>query len=148
MHTAKKFLFVQRSGIPKTGKGLFTKKDIQKGTCIVEYKGKITTWKHVLESPVFSPYIFYVNRNYVIDAKHDLKALGRYVNDANGLRKIKGLVNNSKYIEVDGRIYIQAIKNIPAGNEIFVSYKKEYWEVIKYNSRLKANKKSKKTKRT
>ena len=40
-------LIVKRSGLPDTGKGLFTKIFIPKGTAIVEYKGTITTWKDV-----------------------------------------------------------------------------------------------------
>lgn len=133
---AQKNLFIKRSGIPKAGKGLFTKKCIAKGTRIIEYKGRITTWKKVLESKVFNGYVFYINRNYVIDAKDNLKALGRYVNDAKGLSKIEGVVNNSKYVKIDGRVFIEATRNIPAEGEIFVSYKKEYWDVIKYNREL------------
>ncbi|MDZ7649405.1 MAG: hypothetical protein U5K54_20855 [Cytophagales bacterium] len=33
--------------MPGAGKGLFTKVSILKGTRIVEYKGKIVTWKEV-----------------------------------------------------------------------------------------------------
>ena len=136
MPLSKKNLFIKRSGIPGAGKGLFTKTVIVKGDLIVEYKGRITTWKKVLETNCFNGYVFYINRNHVIDAKPYLKAFGKYANDANGLRKIKGLVNNSKYVNEGGRIFIKAIKDIPAGSEILVNYKKEYWDVIKYNSRI------------
>lgn len=137
----KKHLFVKRSDIPNAGKGLFTKIYIPKGSRIVEYKGKITTWKKVLQSKNFNGYVFYLNRNHVIDAKYYLKAFCRYTNDAKGLFKIKGLVNNSKYVKDNGCVFIQAIKNIPAGAEILVSYEKEYWKAIKYNSRLALNQK-------
>ncbi len=137
----KKHLLIKRSGIPKAGKGLFTKIDIPKGRRIVEYKGKIMTWKQALQSKVFNAYVFYLNRDHVIDAKHNLKAFGRYANDANGLSKIKGLVNNSKYVIDNGCVFLEAIRNIPAGTEILVGYKKEYWDVIKYNSQLALNRK-------
>lgn len=137
MSFIKKQLFIKRSGIPTAGKGLFTKVQIDKGADIIEYIGKITTWKKVLEGKSFNGYVFYVNRNHVIDAKHNLKSLGRYVNDANGIIKKKGVVNNAKYVETDGRVYIRAIRNIPPGSEVFVSYKKEYWDVIRYNNRLR-----------
>lgn len=136
MMLTKKELFIKSSGIPKAGKGLFTKIDIPKGTRIIEYKGRITTWKKVLQSDVFNGYVFYINRNHVIDAKDNLKHFARYVNDAKGLTKMKGLVNNAKYVNIAGRIFVEAIKDIPAGSEIFVSYKKDYWDVIKYNARI------------
>lgn len=137
----KKHLLIKRSGIPQAGKGLFTKIDIPKGRCIIEYKGKITTWKEALQSKVFNAYVFYLNRNHVIDAKYNLKSLGRYANDANGLSRIKGMANNSKYVIDNGCVFLHATKDIPAGTEILVSYKKEYWDVIKYNSLLRSNQK-------
>ena len=137
MSVIKKHLFIKRSGIPTAGKGLFTKVQIDKGADIIEYTGKITTWKKVLEGKSFNGYVFYVNRNHVIDAKYHLKSLGRYVNDANGLIKKKGIINNAKYVETDGRVFVRAIRNIPPGGEVFVSYKKEYWDVIRYNNQLR-----------
>ena len=137
MSLIKKHLFIKRSGIPTAGKGLFTKVQIEKGADIIEYTGKITTWKKVLEGRGFNGYVFYVNRNHVIDAKHNLKSLGRYVNDANGLIKKKGIINNAKYVEMDGRVFIRAIRNIPPGSEVFVSYRKEYWDVIRHNIELR-----------
>ena len=40
-------LVVKNSTLPGSGKGLFTKKMIPKGTRIVEYKGRITNWKEM-----------------------------------------------------------------------------------------------------
>jgi uncharacterized protein len=57
------------------------------------------------------------------------KALARYANDANGFRKIKGLVNNSKYVEDGGRVFMEAVKDIPTGAEILIGYGKEYWDI-------------------
>ncbi len=148
MTLLEKQLFIKKSGIPKAGKGLFTKQFIAKGTRIIEYKGIITTWKKVLQTDEFNGYVFYINRNHVIDARPLTKELARYVNDAKGINKIKGLRNNSKYVKEDGRVFIHTIKNIVAGSEILVSYQKEYWDVIKYNNRLlKPKKKSIKAKK-
>ena len=143
----EKQLVVRRSKLPAAGKGLFTRKSITKGSRIVEYKGKITTWKDVKHDEGSNGYIFYVKRYHVIDARFHSNALARYANDANGLQKVKGLRNNSEY-EVEGlRVFIDAVSDIPAGGEIFVAYGKEYWEVIRYNVRLqkKAEKKFAKT---
>ncbi len=137
----EKYLLVKRSRIARAGKGLFTKIPIRKGEYIIEYTGVITTWKNVLQSEDFNGYVFYINRNHVIDAKEVLDSLGRYVNDAKGITKMQGLSNNAKYIENKGKVFVQAIRDIPAGSEILVSYKKGYWDVIRYNAQFNLRKK-------
>src|SRR6185312_3631133 len=117
----EKHLVIKKSKIPGAGKGLFTKTFIPKGTRIIEYKGRITTWKNVLEGKIFNGYVYYINRNYVIDAMRRKTALARYANDANGLTKSE-LVNNSKYVVDNKRVFLQAKKDIEVGEEILVSY--------------------------
>lgn len=134
-------LTVKRSTIPGSGKGLFTKKPIKKGEYIVEYKGRKRKWSEVKDDDK-NGYLYYVNRNFVIDALPAVKTLGRFANDARGIAKIKGLTNNARYMFDKGHVYIEAIKNIPAGAEILVSYGKEYWDVVKHN--LKVEKENKK----
>ena len=129
-------LIVKRSGLPDTGKGLFTKIFIPKGTAIVEYKGTITTWKDVDHTNGENGYIYYITRNFVIDARPHPKSLARYANDARGLKKVKGMLNNAEYKEYGLNVFIVAKKNIPAGSEILVEYGKEYWEIIRYNKAI------------
>ncbi|MGN6193500.1 MAG: SET domain-containing protein [Ginsengibacter sp.] len=130
MALLEKHLIIKKSRIPGAGKGLFTKQFITKGTRIVEYKGRITTWKNVLEGKNFNAYVYYINRNYVIDAMRRKTALARYANDANGLSQHHLFRNNAKYV-VDGkRVFIEAKKDIEAGEEILVSYGNEYWNVV------------------
>ncbi|RYY67211.1 MAG: SET domain-containing protein [Chitinophagaceae bacterium] len=129
----KKNLFVQTSNLPNAGNGLFTKVLIPKGTYIIEYTGKVTTWKDVDHEGGFNGYIYHLNRNHVINASKHKSALARYANDAQGIAKVKGLTNNAVYEEEKKRVYIKAIKDIQPGQEIFVRYGKEYWDVIKEN---------------
>jgi len=131
-------LVVKRSTIPNSGKGLFTKKLIPKGTRIVEYKGRVSTWKEVDIDEGRNGYIYYINRKHVINAQPFPKYLGRYANDAQGMSRIKGITNNSRYVAdmQTMRVYIEAVKDIPAGGEILVQYGKEYWDVIKHNLRI------------
>ena len=118
MALLKKQLYIKKSKIPNAGKGLFTKKPIAKGTRIIEYTGRRTKWKDVKDEDGKNGYIFYINRNHVIDALPTTKAYARYANDARGLVRIKGMLNNSDYI-VDGlKAYIESKKDIPAGGEI------------------------------
>jgi hypothetical protein len=132
----EKQLYVKTSTLPGAGKGLFTKKFIPKGTRIVEYKGRTRTWKEVQQDEQESPYIYYVKRNFVIDALNDKKAMARYANDARGLQRVKDINNNAEYVEDGVRVFIEAAKDIPAGGEIFVSYGPEYWQVIRHNMRI------------
>ena len=136
MALLEKQLLIKRSKIPGAGKGLFTKKFIPKGTRIIEYKGKITTWKEVLSGDEFNGYVYYVTRNHVIDAMARKNSLGRYANDARGLSKIKGIVNNTRYVEDGKKVFMEAVKNIPEKTEILVSYGKKYWEVINENRKI------------
>jgi SET domain-containing protein len=130
MAIASKYLTVKRSTLPKAGKGLFTTIFIPKGTLITEYKGKITTWKDADHDEGRNLYIFYVNKNHVIDARTN-KTLARYANDARGLNRIKGQHNNSAYSSEGNRIFIKATRDIAPGDEILVGYGKDYWKVIK-----------------
>lgn len=140
----EKHLVIKRSTLPGAGKGLFTKRDIPKGTRIVEYKGEILTWKEVEKmTEERNGYVFYVNGKHVIDAWNYKKALARYANDARGLARVDGIRNNAEYVVEKKRCYIDAVKDIPAGSEIFVGYGAEYWQVIRYNIRLEQSKKKK-----
>ena len=136
MALLEKQLFVKKSTIPNSGKGLYTKKFIPKGTRIVEYKGKISAWKDVKDEDGKNGYIFYVNRNHVINALPVKSALARYANDARGLVRIKGLTNNCDYITDGKKAYIESKKDIAAGAEILVDYGGDYWKVIRENMRL------------
>jgi hypothetical protein len=125
-------LQIKRSRIPGSGKGLFTKIFIPAGTNIVEYTGKIISWKEVTAD---NAYIFYVNRNHVIDARPYKTALARYANDARGIYRLKGKRNNADYVEEGLSVFIQATRDIEKGEEILVGYGKEYWDAIRYNMR-------------
>ena len=132
---------VKISCLPGAGKGLFAKTFIPKGSRIVEYKGKITTWKEVDDNDGNNGYIYYVKRNHVIDASRHSTALARYANDAKGLQRVKGIINNAEYAEDGLKVYIQSKKDIPAGSEILVEYGKEYWDVIRHNIKVENHRK-------
>ena len=131
----EKQLEVRDSNIPGSGKGLFTKEFIPKGSRIIEYKGRIRKWKDAKHEDT-NYYILHVTRGHVIDARRQKKSLARYINDAKGLQRIKGLNNNTEFIRDGLKVFVEATRNIPAGAEIFVGYGKEYWQVIRQNIRL------------
>ncbi len=136
MSLLKSKVEVKESNLPGAGKGLFAKELIPKGSRIVEYKGKITTWKEVNDDDGNNGYIYYVKRHHVIDASRHASSLARYANDARGLQRIKGITNNAAYVEDGLKVYIESKKNIPRGAEILVEYGKEYWDVIRHNIKV------------
>jgi uncharacterized protein len=137
MALLEKTLFIKRSKLPRAGKGLFTKKEISKGTRIVEYKGRKRKWKDVKQLDGHNGYLMYITRNAVIDALPATKTLGRYANDAQGLSRIPGLTNNSDYVSEGHRCYIEAKRTIQKGEELLVGYGKEFWQLIDFNTAYK-----------
>lgn len=132
-------LKVKTSQLPGAGKGLFTDKPIKKRSKIIEYKGEIIDWKEY-EKRVKEDkdgYLFFINKKKCIDAFHTPEHKARFANDAAGLRRIKGLKNNSSYEVFGEQCFIVAERDIEAGEEIFVSYTKEYWDCIRYNIKHK-----------
>ncbi len=125
----EKYLMVKKSTLPNAGKGLFTKKEIAKGTRIVEYKGRLREWKEVKHLDGYNGYLMYITRHAVIDAKPAVNTFGRYANDANGFVRVKGLKNNAEYVSEGNRCYIEALRTIKKGEEIFVSYGRDFWKL-------------------
>lgn len=133
MALLERHLIVKRSTLKGAGKGLFTTTDIPRGTKIVEYKGRVTSWKEVDSHQGFNGYIYYVNRQHVIDARRAKAAVARYANDARGIVRTGGINNNCTYIIEGLKVYIKSMRRIPAGSELLVGYGKEYWDIIKEN---------------
>jgi SET domain-containing protein len=126
-------LYLSESTLPGAGKGLFSRVFIPKKTRITEYRGKISSWKDVDHRGGMNSYIYFVTKDHVIDGYPFKKEFARYANDARGFTRVKGINNNAQYVEDGLRVYIEAVKNIPAGSEILVPYGKDYWDVLKKN---------------
>ena len=122
----EKWLQVKKSQIPKSGKGLFTTRDIKKEERIVEYKGRLHKWKDIKYQDATNGYLLYMTNQAVIDGRPS-KSFGRYANDAAGLSRVRGLKNNAEYLYEGKRCFIEAKRFIATGEEIFVAYGREYW---------------------
>ncbi len=133
-------LYLKESMLPNAGKGLFTDSEIKKGEIIIEYIGTIRTWaecnKRVEINDIMGSYIFYINAKYCIDAYDTTEELARYANDAAGYTKVAKLKNNSLYEVKQKRVFIVAARKIKAGEEVFVSYGKDYWKQQKENMEI------------
>lgn len=131
-------LLIKTSQLPNSGKGLFTSKAIKKGEKIIEYKGEIIDWKEYERRVELNEdgYLFFINKKHCIDAFKTPQHKARFANDASGLGRVKGLKNNCVYDIEKDKCFIVATKNIEAGEEIFVSYGKDYWDCIRYNIKI------------
>lgn len=131
MNIPEKSLFIKKSTLPGAGNGLFTLVDIQKGDRIVEYKGRRQPWKEVKHDDGRNKYLLRLNRTIAIDALAYKKALGRFANDARGLRRGNGQRNNAEYLTYGNHCFIEATRSIKNGEEIFVGYGSEFWVLEK-----------------
>lgn len=138
-------LIIKRSRIPGAGKGLFTTRKIKKDSKVIEYRGEIIGWKEYEKRVAEDKdgYLFYVRRDYCIDAFSTPQYKARYANDAMGLSRVKGLRNNCTYQIFGNKCFIVAERDIEAGEEILVDYTKEYWDCIRHNIRKGLYKKKK-----
>lgn len=108
----------------------------------MEYKGNLVRWKDVEYEDPANGYLMYITAKAVIDARPS-KTFGRYANDAGGYSKAKELSNNAEYVSVGVKCYIEAIRDIEPGEEIFVDYGKDYWDLDKKTKRAEKRKKNK-----
>lgn len=106
-------LLVKRS---IAGLGLFAGEPIKKGTCIIEYVGRVISEAEEYTSR--SKYLFSINSKKTIDGQ-DRSNTARYINHS--------CHPNAEAEVIKGRVFIMAIKNILPDEEIFYDYGEEYW---------------------
>lgn len=99
------------------GLGLFTESDIPKDACVIEYVGKELTEEETYSSK--SRYLFEVSKKKTLDGKPAINKAG-YINHA--------CKPNCEAVIHAGRVFIMAIKNIKAGDELTYDYGKEYFD--------------------
>ena len=121
----------RRSGVH--GKGVFAVHDLAEGETLIEYVGEVISWADAQARHPHDPqdpnhtFYFHIDEHRVIDALFG----------GNSSRWINHACNpNCEASEEDGRIFIKALRNIPAGEEL--NY--DYGLIIeaRYTAKLKA----------
>ena len=108
---------VRRSGVH--GRGVFAAQPIVRDERIIEYKGELITWREALRRHPHDPgdpnhtFYFHIDDAHVIDAKYGGNH-ARWINHA--------CTPNCEADEVDGRIFIKALRDIAPGEELFYDY--------------------------
>jgi SET domain-containing protein len=108
---------VRRSGVH--GKGVYALAPLARAEVIIEYKGEVITWKEALRRHPHDPkdpnhtFFFHIDDSNVIDATFRGNS-ARWINHA--------CEPNCEADEVDGRVFIKALRKIRPGEELFYDY--------------------------
>jgi uncharacterized protein len=101
------------------GKGVFALVPIAKGTRLIEYVGEVVTWPVALSRHPHDPtdpnhtFFFHIDDEHVIDAAVGGNA-ARWINHA--------CRPNCQAEQEEGRVFIDAKRDIAAGEELFYDY--------------------------
>lgn len=103
---------------PIHGKGVFALRALSVGERIFEYKGLVTTWReatrtYARRADAGHTFLFGLSDGRVIDG-------GRGGNGARWLNH--ACKANCEAIEQSGRVYINALRDIQPGEELFIDY--------------------------
>lgn len=108
---------VRRSGVH--GKGVFALQDIAEGEVVMEYTGEIISWEEAQARHPHNPddpnhtFYFHIDDEHVIDGRlHGNSA--KWINHS--------CDGNCEAEEEGGRVFIRALRNIAAGEELNYDY--------------------------
>ena len=115
--TSGRRIQTRRSGVH--GSGVFAVQNLAEGEVLIEYVGQIINWKEALRRHPHDPsdpnhtFYFHIDEDRVIDAKYGGNS-SRWINHS--------CAPNCEADEDDGRVFIKALRNILAGEELFYDY--------------------------
>nr|CEL73023.1 TPA: SET domain-containing protein [Toxoplasma gondii VEG] len=121
---AASVLFVAPSLIPGTGQGLFTSQRLPKDSWLCEYLGTRLSLRQILREQNRAYVICAGTLNAHIDARLHPEVLARYINDNAKKEKL-----NARFVKDKERrrVFVQALRDLEAGEEIYASYGEGYW---------------------
>ncbi len=109
---------VKRSGVH--GKGVYAVQPLQRDEMVIEYIGEVISWPEAQRRHPHDPsdpnhtFYFHLDDEHVIDGLVGGNA-AKWINHA--------CAPNCEADEVDGRVFIKALRNIRAGEELFYDYR-------------------------
>jgi len=115
--TTRRKIEVRDSGVH--GRGVYAAAPIKAGARIIEYTGEIITWEEAVERHPHDPaqpdhtFYFHLDGGMVIDGLHGNEA--RWINHA--------CEPNCEADEVDGRVFVNALRDLAPGEELFYDYR-------------------------
>ncbi|HEY1131335.1 MAG TPA: SET domain-containing protein-lysine N-methyltransferase [Roseateles sp.] len=115
--TPRRKIEVRDSGVH--GRGVYAAAPIEAGSKIIEYTGERITWEQAVERHPHDPsqpnhtFYFHLDGGLVIDALYGGND-ARWINHA--------CEPNCEADEVDGRVFIKALRDLEPGEELFYDY--------------------------
>jgi SET domain-containing protein len=110
-------ILARKSGVH--GRGVFAAQPIKKGERVIEYKGELISWNEALDRHPHDPnqpnhtFYFHIDDLCVIDGRVQGNS-AKWINHS--------CEPNCESDPVDDRIYIKAVRNIKAGEELNYDY--------------------------
>ena len=100
------------------GKGVFALRRFAAGERVLEYKGELTTWdeagrRHQRDGVEGHTFFFGLSDGCVLDGSYGGNS-ARWINHA--------CAANCEAVEEAGRVFIETIEDIEAGQELFIDY--------------------------
>jgi len=115
--TSGRRIQTRRSGVH--GRGVFAVQDLAEGEVVVEYLGEVISWPEAQARHPHDPsdpnhtFYFHMDEDHVIDGKVGGNS-ARWINHA--------CDPNCEADEDEGRVFIKALRNISAGEELNYDY--------------------------
>ncbi len=109
--------FKVRVGRSHTGKGIFAEEPIPKGACIIEYTGRVVS--EAEQERMSGKYLFELSKKVTIDGNVPSNK-ARFINHS--------CKPNCEADGPAGRVFILALRNIKAGEELTYDYGEEYFD--------------------
>ena len=115
--TPRRKIEVRDSGVH--GRGVYAVVPIAAGARIIEYTGEIISWDEAVERHPHDPaqpnhtFYFHLDNGTVIDGLHG--NIARWINHA--------CEPNCEADEVDGRVFVHALRDLEPGEELFYDYR-------------------------
>ena len=118
---------LQKSTIPRAGKGLFVKRNFATHEKLGDYKGQrmsVAAFGAQVPDSAFG----YAFKDKIIDAKRTQSCIARNINDARDDAK-----TNCEFVDRirQNKVECLATKPIKSGSEVFVDYGPNYWPPVK-----------------
>lgn len=117
--TIDQILVIKDSLISNAGKGLFTTQPSKENEVLCEYLGTHLNYIQLLRTKDWE-YVY--GEDIFIDAGPHPNVLARHINHHFDRTKI-----NCDFIERDGKVFIEALRDINADEEIYADYGELYW---------------------
>ena len=101
------------------GKGVFAVQNLAEGETLIEYTGEVVSWTEAQARHPHDPtdpnhtFYFHIDEDHVIDGKVDGNS-SRWINHS--------CAPNCEADEEAGRVFIKALRNIKAGEELNYDY--------------------------